>query len=81
MRDLGAVVFVLSCAVGHGREYVSVCGPIAASLISDESAQSPALTFQQFAEEALSCRTISTVLDQDIDRVAVLIHGSPQRRE
>ena len=52
--------------------------PVAAKLVGYESARYPALTFQQFAEEALSRSTVSAALDQDVDRIAVLIHGSPQ---
>ena len=52
--------------------------PVAAKLVGYESSRYPALTFQQFAEEALSRSTVSAALDQDVDRIAVLIHGSPQ---
>ena len=52
--------------------------PVAAKLVGYESSRYPALTFQQFAEEALSRSTVSAALDQDVDRIAVLIHSSPQ---
>ena len=52
--------------------------PVAAKLVGYESARHPALTFQQFVEEALSRSTVLAELDQDVDRIAVLIHGSPQ---
>ena len=38
----------------------------------------PALTFQEFAKEALRCPTVAPRLDEAVDHVAVLIDSTPQ---
>ena len=64
--------------MNHWRKNFSIGGRIAAEFVGHEAAGNPALTFQQLAEEASSSTPVSTALDQDVDRVAVLINRSPQ---
>ena len=47
-------------------------------LIANQSEPYPALALQEFATEALRRTTVTPRLDEDIDHVTVLIHGTPQ---
>ena len=47
-------------------------------LVGNQSERYPALTLQEFAKEALRSTTVAPRLDEDVDHVAVLIHGTPQ---
>lgn len=78
VRDFGSVVRidvveVLHC--GHDRTMSRI---IASKFVGDEPARFPALTFEQAAEKAFSRPLIATTLHENINNIAVLIHGTPQ---
>ncbi len=78
VRDFSAVVFVLPGSMGDGWEDLSVRSRIASQLISHELPRWPALLFQDLAKEALSGSLVSPACDQDVEHIAVLVHGSPK---
>ena len=78
MRDLRAVVFVLPSTVDHRRHHGAVRRRVAAQLVRDQSSRLAALSFQQLAEESCGRPPIAPRLHQDVEHVAVLVHGPPQ---
>ncbi len=78
MRSFGPVVFVLFSRVGDRWEQFSMSGPVASELICNEPVGNSSLTFQELTEEPLGSLPISSLLEQDIDRVPILIDRSPQ---
>ncbi len=51
---------------------------VAPQLVGDQAPGLASLTFQELAEEALGRTSIATRLDEDVDHVAVLVHGTPE---
>ena len=47
-------------------------------LVRDQAKRNLFLPLQELAKEALRCTTVASRLDEDVDHVAVLIHGTPQ---
>ena len=78
VRDFGPVVRVPVRAVDHGRHHGAAGRGVAAEFVGDQSPRDTALSFQQLAEEADRCAAIPPGLDEDVDHVAVLVHGTPQ---
>ncbi len=78
MRDFSPVVFVLACSMDHRREDVPMCSQITLKLVGDQLPGCLSLMFQGPTKEALSGSTISTLGNQNIDHVSILIDGSPQ---
>ena len=64
--------------MGNGWEDLSVRSRIAAQLVGHQLPGWPALLFQDLAKEALSGSLVSALCDQDIENIAVLVHGSPK---
>ena len=78
VRDFGPVVRVPVRAVDHGRHHGAAGRGVAAEFVGDQSPRDTALSFQQLAEEPDGRPPIAPGLDQDVDHVAVLVHGPPQ---
>ncbi len=78
MRDFSPVVFVLACSMDHGRKDFPMCGRITPKLVGDQLPGCLSLLFQHLTKEALSGSTISTLGNQNIDHVSILIEGPPQ---
>ena len=78
MRDLRSVVFVLPSTVDHGRHHGAVRRRVAAQLVRDQPARLAALFFQELAEESSGRPPIAPRLHQDVEHVAILVHGPPQ---
>ena len=78
VRDFGTIVRVLVRAANHGRHHGAERRGVAAQLIRNQSARLLALAFQQLTEEPLRRAAIASRLDEDVDDVAVLVHGAPQ---
>jgi hypothetical protein len=78
MRDFGSIVFVLLRAVHDRRHHHAVGSRVAAQLVRNQKPWLAALPFQQFPEEAFGRTAIAPWLKEDIDHVAVLIHGPPE---
>ncbi len=64
--------------MGDGWEDLSVRSRIASQLVGHELPRWPALLFQDLAKEALSGSLVSVACDQDVEHIAVLVHGSPK---
>ena len=62
----------------HGRHHGAVRRRVAAQLVRDQTARFAALSFQELPEEPFSRPAIAPRLHQDVEHVAVLVHGPPQ---
>ena len=78
MRNLDAIVGILLGIVGDTRQDRSTGSSIALQLVGDDPEWLLALTAQQSAKEPLGCTLIAARLQQNIDDITVLIHGTPK---
>lgn len=78
MRNLGAVVSVLSGVVGYLRQDCSLRCTVALEFVGDDPERLSVLTAHQPTEESLGCTLIAARLQQNIDHVSVLINGTPE---
>ena len=78
MRDLGSIVLVLPRAVWDGWHHGAVRRRIAPQFVRDQAVGQPALSLQHLAEESYGRPAIASRLDEDVEEVAVLVHGSPE---
>ncbi len=76
--DSRTVVRVGSGVVENRRHHPSVGCSVAPQLVGDQAPALASLTLQELPEEALGRTSIATRLDEDVDRVAVLVHGTPE---
>ena len=77
--DFGAIVLVSVRAMGDGRHDRSVRRPVAAQLVGDQPPRLTLRALQQLAEKACGRPAVATRLDEDINDVAILIDGTPER--
>ena len=78
MRDFHTVVGIDLMDVLNGRHDVTVCGIVAFQFIGDEPARFTALAVDQAAKEADRSILIASLLHENINGIAVLIHGTPE---
>ena len=78
VRDFGPVVRVPVRAVDHGRHHGAAGRGVVAEFFGDQSSRDTALSFQQLPEETEGRQPIAALLDENVDRVAVLVDGPPQ---
>jgi hypothetical protein len=78
MRNLGAIVGILLGIVGNTRQDRSTGSSIALQLVGDDPEWLLALTAQQSAKEPLGCTLITARLQQNINDITILIHGTPK---
>ena len=78
MGDFGPVVGVTFRDMNDRRHDGPVCRAIAPELVGDQPPGCASLTFQELAEEPLSCAPISTRLHENVEDVAVLIDSTPE---
>ncbi len=78
MGDFSPIVFVWACSMDHGREDVPMCSRITPKLVGDQLPGCLSLMFQGSTKEAFSGSTISTLGNQNIDHVSILIDGPPK---
>ena len=78
MRNLGPIVGILLGLVGHTWQDRSTGSSIALQLVGDDPEWLLALTAQQSAKEPLGCTLIAARLQQNIEDITVLIHGTPK---
>ncbi len=62
----------------HGREEVPMCSRITPKLVGDQLPGCLSLMFQHLTKEAFSGSTISTLGNQNIDHVSILIDSPPK---
>ena len=79
VRDFRAVILVLSGAVHHGRHDRAVCRRVAAPSIGDQPPRHPGLgpSTASRKNRAAACRS-RRGCTEDVDHVAVLVHGAPE---
>ena len=78
MRNLGPIVGILLGLVGNAWQDCSTGRSIALQLIGDDPEWLLALTAQQSAKEPLGCTLMAARLQQNIDDITILIHGTPK---
>ncbi len=78
MGDFCPIVFVLVCSMDHGREDVPMCSRITPKLVGDQLPGCLSLMFQGPTKEAFNGSTISTLGNQNINHVSILIDGPPK---
>ena len=76
--DFCPIVRVLVRAVDHGWHHGAASRWVTAQLVGDQSSRDTTLPFQQLPEESDGRPPIAPRLDEDVDDVAVLVHGPPQ---
>jgi hypothetical protein len=76
MRNLGAIVGIRLGIVGNTWQDSSPGSSIALQLVGDNPVRLLALTAQQFTKEPLGCTLIAVRLQQNIDDITILIHGT-----
>jgi hypothetical protein len=78
MRGFDSIVGKSIHTVSHVAEDVSDGSGVASQFVGNDPQRFGALTTQESSKESLCSALITLRLDQDVDDVAVLIHGSPQ---
>ena len=78
MRDFGAIVGISVYTATHVAEYASHGSGVAFQFVGDDPQRFRTLTAQESSKESLSGALIAMRLGQNVDYVAVLIHGTPQ---
>ncbi len=78
MGDFCTIVFVLAGSMDHRREDVPMCSRITPKLVGDQLPGCLSLLFQGLTKEAFSGLMISTLGNQNIDHVSILIDGPPK---
>ena len=78
MGDFSPVVLVLTGSMDNGRKDLPMCSRITPKLVGDQLPGCLSLMFQGPTKEAFSGSTISTLGDQNIDHVSILIDGPPK---
>jgi hypothetical protein len=78
MRGFEPIVGKSIHTVSHVAEDASYGSGIASQFVGNDPQRFGALTTQESSKESLCSALITLRLDQDVDDVAVLIHGSPQ---
>ena len=78
MGVLGSIVQSLVLSMLHPLHHLFLCRCIALEFVGDDHPWSKALPLQQFTEKPLCRLSVSMLLQQDIQHVALRIHCSPQ---
>jgi hypothetical protein len=78
VRILRTVVQIPVLTMFHTRHHLLLGRAIAAELISDDDSRDIRQPFQQLAEEFLRGCLVPARLDQNIEDIPFLIHGSPE---
>jgi hypothetical protein len=78
MRVLGAIVQVAMLAMLYARQDFALRCPIALELIGDDDPCDVLTAFEEFAEKLLGGHFVAAPLHEDVEYMAVLIHGSPE---
>ncbi|GAC1405124.1 MAG: hypothetical protein NVSMB49_24210 [Ktedonobacteraceae bacterium] len=78
MRVFGSIVqsFVLSML--YSRQDLTFRRTLASERISDDDTRNVVESFEEPAEKSFGCFFVSAALDEDVEHVAILIHGSPE---
>ena len=78
MRGFDAIVGVPLHPVSHVAEDASHGSGVASQFVGNDLQWFRTLATQEFSKESLCGALITMRLDQNVDHVAVLIHGAPQ---
>ncbi len=78
VRVLGSIVQSFVLAMLHTRQNLPFSRSITLQLIGDDHAWHIHESFEQLAEKSFRCFFVASALHQDIQHVAILIHGSPE---
>src|SRR5712692_10697046 len=78
MRVLRTVIKIAMLAMCYPRKKLSLGSTVALQLIGDEHSRHVRQALEQLTEELLRRALIAAALDQDVQHVALLIHGLPE---
>ena len=78
MGKLGTIIGILLGIVSDARQDCSLRSTIALQFVGDHSKRFFALAVHQSAQESLRCTLVASRLQQNVDDITVLIHGTPQ---
>ncbi len=78
VRHFRSVICVDVMDMLHSRHDRTVSGGIAFQFVRDQPAGFPALAFEQPAEKAFRRLLIPSTLDEKINDITVLVHGTPE---
>jgi len=78
MRGFGAIVGVTFRVVSHAARDGSQGGRVASEFVSNDTKRFFSLAAQKPSKETFCGALITAGLNQDVDHVAVLIHGTPK---
>src|SRR5215831_9751050 len=78
MRNLGPIVDILLGIVGNAWQDRSTSSSIALQLVGNDPEWLPALTAQRSAKEPVGCTLIAARLQQNVNDIIILIHGTPR---
>jgi hypothetical protein len=76
---LRTIVQALVLAVLHARKELAFRCSVAGQLVGGDHPWHVVQAFEQFAEELLGSVLVASALHQDIQYIAILINGPPQR--
>ncbi len=78
MGDFYPIVFVLTCSMYNGRKDLPMCSRITPKFVGDQLPGRLSLMFQGPTKEAFRGSTISTLGNQNIDHISILIDCPPK---
>ena len=78
MGHFATVVRVLISAVLNRRHYLPFGGRIALEFVRHHAPWRRTLALEQLTQETFGCALVAAFLDQNVNRIAVLVNGSPQ---
>ena len=78
VRDLGPVVLIWPSQVENRWNQLSMDDDVAPQLVGDEAVGSRPLAFHEFPEEPPGSPTIASLLEENVDRVPVLVDRPPE---
>jgi hypothetical protein len=78
VRDLNPVVLVLPSCVGNRWNQFSMSGTVASQLVGDKLVGNRSLGVQELTKEPFGGLPISSLLQQNVDRVSVLVDGTSE---
>ena len=77
MRKFDTIVGILLRIVGNARQDLSLRCTIAFQFVRDDAERCFTLSSHKSAKKSLRCKLIAARLQQNIDDITILIHGTP----
>src|ERR687886_287547 len=78
MRVLGTIVQISALPMLDAGQDLALRGSIRSELVGHDHSGHIAQALEQLLEEALRCLGIAPALNQDVEDLAILVHGTPE---